>query len=201
MRHRADPAGAGRAAPDPRGPFAAASDKSSLTGAIPGTPSRLLVDRSPSRPHYAAPRVGGGGRHLPACSREVLQGFRDERASRAAREAMLPLPAVKSPLGIGVFEEAEGLDRAARRREMTVQSPVDCLIAACAVRNGLTVLALQVIPDHGARAGRSVPESAGLNGSRAPPPSAGPVRSSVRRRRQRSPCSAPAGRPRGRAKG
>ncbi|MBM3789527.1 MAG: PIN domain-containing protein [Acidobacteria bacterium] len=71
---------------------------------------------------------------------EVLQGFRDERAFRAAREAMLALPAVESPLGIGVVEDAVELYRAARRQGMTVRSSVDCLIAACAVRNGLTVL-------------------------------------------------------------
>ena len=71
---------------------------------------------------------------------EVLQGFRDDRAFRAAREAMLALPAVESPLGIGVVEEAIGLYRTARRQGLTVRSSVDCLIAACALRNGLTVL-------------------------------------------------------------
>jgi len=71
---------------------------------------------------------------------EVLQGFRDERAFRAAREAMLALPVVESPLSAGVVEEAIGLYRAARRHGLTVRSSVDCLVAACALRNGLTVL-------------------------------------------------------------
>ena len=71
---------------------------------------------------------------------EVLQGFRDERAFRAAREAMLALPAVESTLSVGVVEEAVGLYRTARRQGVTVRSSVDCLIAACALRNGLTVL-------------------------------------------------------------
>ncbi len=71
---------------------------------------------------------------------EVLQGFRDERAFRVAREAMLALPIVESPLGIGVVEEAIGLYRSARRQGLTVRSSVDCLIAACALRHGLTVL-------------------------------------------------------------
>ena len=71
---------------------------------------------------------------------EVLQGFRDERAFRAAREAMLALPAVESPLGAGVFEDAIGLYRAARRQGLTMRSSVDCLIAACALRNGLLIL-------------------------------------------------------------
>ena len=71
---------------------------------------------------------------------EVLQGFRDEPAFRLAREAMLALPLVESPLGADVFEEAIALYRAARRAGRTIRSGVDCLIAACAIRNGLTIL-------------------------------------------------------------
>jgi predicted nucleic acid-binding protein len=71
--------------------------------------------------------------------REVLQGFRDEPAFRIARDAMLALPIVESPLRQEVFEEAVHLYRAARRAGLTVRSGVDCLIAACAVRHGLTV--------------------------------------------------------------
>jgi predicted nucleic acid-binding protein len=71
---------------------------------------------------------------------EVLQGFRDERAFRTARDAMKALPLVESPLTIGVFEEAAELYRSARRAGITVRSSVDCLIAACAVRNSLEVL-------------------------------------------------------------
>lgn len=71
---------------------------------------------------------------------EVLQGFDDERAFRLAREAMLSLPMVESPLEEGVFEEAVGLYRAARRLGLTVRSGTDCLIAACALRNSLAIV-------------------------------------------------------------
>jgi hypothetical protein len=71
---------------------------------------------------------------------EVLQGFTDETAFRAAREAMWSFPIVESPLGAPVFEEAVGLYRTARRAGFTVRSGVDCLIAACALRHGLTVV-------------------------------------------------------------
>ncbi len=71
---------------------------------------------------------------------EVLQGFRDEAAFRVARSAMLALPCVESPLPQERFEEAAALYRAARRAGITVRSGVDCLIAACAIRHGLTVL-------------------------------------------------------------
>lgn len=71
---------------------------------------------------------------------EVLQGFRDERAFQLAREAMHALPIVESPLRPAVFDEAVDLYRAARRAGLTVRSGVDCLIAACAIRHGLSVL-------------------------------------------------------------
>jgi hypothetical protein len=71
---------------------------------------------------------------------EVLQGFRDERAWRVARGAMMALPRLESPIAPEVFEHAVDLYRAARRKGLTVRSGVDCLIAACALRAGLPVL-------------------------------------------------------------
>ncbi len=71
---------------------------------------------------------------------EVLQGFRDEPAFLVARDAMHALPIVESPLGRLVFDDAVGLYRSARRAGLTIRSSVDCLIAACAIRNGLSVL-------------------------------------------------------------
>ena len=71
---------------------------------------------------------------------EVLQGFRDEAAFRVAQDAMLALPCVESPLPQARFEEAAALYRSARRAGFTVRSGIDCLIAACAIRHGLTVL-------------------------------------------------------------
>jgi hypothetical protein len=71
---------------------------------------------------------------------EVLQGFRDEGAFRIAREGMLALPVVESPLRRPVFEEAVALYRSARRAGLTIRSGVDCLIAVCAIRHGLTVV-------------------------------------------------------------
>ena len=71
---------------------------------------------------------------------EVLQGFREEAAFALARDAMLALPMVETPLRQEVFEEAVSLYRRARTAGFTVRSSVDCLIAACALRHGLTVL-------------------------------------------------------------
>lgn len=71
---------------------------------------------------------------------EVLQGFRDPFAFRKAREALLALPIVESPLTLEVYEEAVELYRTARRIGVTVRSSTDCLIATCALRNSLPVL-------------------------------------------------------------
>ena len=71
---------------------------------------------------------------------EVLQGFHEEGAFALARDAMLALPTVESPLRREVFLEATELYRRARRTGRTVRSGIDCLIAACAIRNSLAVL-------------------------------------------------------------
>ncbi len=71
---------------------------------------------------------------------EVLQGFADARAYRIAREAMLSLPRVESPIGEDVFLEAVNLYRSSRRQGYTIRSSVDCVIAACAIRHDLEVL-------------------------------------------------------------
>jgi len=71
---------------------------------------------------------------------EVLQGFREERAYRMARDAMTALPIVESPMEESLFIEAAELYRSARRQGLTIRSSVDCLIAACALRHDLPVL-------------------------------------------------------------
>ena len=71
---------------------------------------------------------------------EVLQGFDQEAHFRIARDAMWSLPVVESPLERDVIADAVDLYRLARRAGVTVRSGVDCLIAACARRHGLTVL-------------------------------------------------------------
>jgi predicted nucleic acid-binding protein len=71
---------------------------------------------------------------------EILQGVRDEQAFRVARDSLLAIPCVESPLDQDMFIEAADLYRRARRAGFTVRSGVDCLIAACAIRNDLMVI-------------------------------------------------------------
>jgi predicted nucleic acid-binding protein len=104
------------------------------------TSAWIDVFRKPSRLDLEA---HGGFDEVVTCLpviQEVLQGFRDERAFRVARDAMLALPVVESPLPRERFLEATALYRDARRAGFTVRSAVECLIAACALRHGLTVL-------------------------------------------------------------
>ena len=108
----------------------------------------LLVDTSAwielfRRPPRVTIEQLGGLEDVVTCLpvlQEVLQGFRDEGAYRVAREALLALPIVESPLRSEVIEEAVDLYRRARRAGLTVRSSVDCLIAACALRHDLTVV-------------------------------------------------------------
>lgn len=71
---------------------------------------------------------------------EVLQGFRDDRAFRLARESMLAFPVVDSPLPLDRHLAAVDLYRLCRAHGLTVRSSMDCLIAASAMRHDLEVL-------------------------------------------------------------
>jgi predicted nucleic acid-binding protein len=71
---------------------------------------------------------------------EVLQGFDDQQAFHTAREAMYSFQVVESPLTSEVFDLAVDLFRSARRAGLTIRSSVDCLVAACALRNSLEIL-------------------------------------------------------------
>ena len=71
---------------------------------------------------------------------EVLQGFNSEAAFIRARESMLAMPIVESPVPPDMYFEAVDLYRTARRAGFTIRSGVDCVIAACALRHQLEVL-------------------------------------------------------------
>ena len=79
---------------------------------------------------------------------EVLQGFTDERPFMRARESMLALPIVESPLEEPLFLEAVQLYRSARRAGLTIRSSTDCVLAACAIRHHLTVAHVDRDYDH-----------------------------------------------------
>ena len=71
---------------------------------------------------------------------EILQGIRDESTFRTVNSFLDAARFVEDPLERVVFREAAGLYRLARRQGVTIRSVVDCLIAACAIRNDIAVL-------------------------------------------------------------
>lgn len=71
---------------------------------------------------------------------EILQGIRDERSFRRMKSILDSAIMVDDPLDRGLFGQTVGLYRLARKQGVTVRSSIDCLIAASAVRHGLTVL-------------------------------------------------------------
>jgi predicted nucleic acid-binding protein len=71
---------------------------------------------------------------------EVLQGFTSEPAFMRARDSMLALPIVESPLQHDLYLQAVDLYRSGRRLGLTLRSSADCLIGACAIRHQLEVL-------------------------------------------------------------
>lgn len=71
---------------------------------------------------------------------EVLQGIDDEGAFNAIRSAMFAWARVDSPLDEQVMDRAVLIYRQARRAGLPIRSSVDCLIAASALRHGLTVV-------------------------------------------------------------
>jgi predicted nucleic acid-binding protein len=99
----------------------------------------IEVLRKPARLHLEDAAAFDDIVTAPPIVQEVLQGFTDERLFMRARDSMLALPIVESPLEDALFLEAVQLYRSARRAGVTIRSSTDCLIAACAIRHHLTV--------------------------------------------------------------
>jgi predicted nucleic acid-binding protein len=76
----------------------------------------------------------------PPVIQEVLQGIRDERLYESTRAVLLSVAMLESPLSLEVFEEAAAIYRTGRAVGISIRSPNDCLIAACALRNGAEIL-------------------------------------------------------------
>lgn len=71
---------------------------------------------------------------------ELASGTSTPRRAAELRALMQRGPLLRVE-GLGDWEAAAGLRRAARARGLAVRSPVDCLIAAVAVREAVPILA------------------------------------------------------------
>ena len=71
---------------------------------------------------------------------EILQGIKSETIFRKVRDILNSAVIIENPLKQEIFLEAAGLFRLVRKKGLTIRSSVDCLIAACAIKNNIAVL-------------------------------------------------------------
>lgn len=69
---------------------------------------------------------------------EVLQGIRADVDHAKTKEYLVSL--VYLPIGKPIYLDAAALYRRARKRGETLREPVDCVIAACAIRQSVFLL-------------------------------------------------------------
>ncbi|MBN1671602.1 MAG: PIN domain nuclease [Kiritimatiellae bacterium] len=69
---------------------------------------------------------------------ETLQGIRSDAECRKTKEHLETL--IFMPMHRGTFARAAELYRALRKKGITIRKPVDCMIAAVAIENDLTLL-------------------------------------------------------------
>lgn len=70
---------------------------------------------------------------------EVLQGFDEDPISLRYADLFMKVPRLSDPLPSELFVAAADIYRQARRRGLTIRSTMDCIIAAIALDNGVTV--------------------------------------------------------------
>lgn len=70
---------------------------------------------------------------------EVLQGFRDERESEAARQCLIRFPIARLRNKDSYIEAAQ-IYRQCRKQGITIRKTADCLIARTAIENDLFLL-------------------------------------------------------------
>ena len=79
---------------------------------------------------------------LATCSpiiQEILQGVSDQRAFSRIKAGMTSLHRFSDPLTMDTYLHAADIYRSGRRKGLTIRSSADCLIAAVALENNLTL--------------------------------------------------------------
>ncbi len=69
---------------------------------------------------------------------EILQGIRSETELKKTKDCLDELPCLS--MERATFEEAARMYRTLRKTGVTIRKPMDCLIAAVAMQNGLPLL-------------------------------------------------------------
>ena len=73
----------------------------------------------------------------PPVMEEVLRGMRTDNKYHARLAEFRGMTILDSPMPFETFEYAAIIYRIGRAAGVTIRSPYDCLIAACAIRNGV----------------------------------------------------------------
>jgi len=75
----------------------------------------------------------------PPIIQEVLQGIKDERARDLVRDRFLALTRVGDPVVIDLYLMGADIYLTGRQKGLTIRSSIDCLIAAIALKDRLTI--------------------------------------------------------------
>jgi predicted nucleic acid-binding protein len=70
---------------------------------------------------------------------ELLQGFEEDPISHRYAHLFMNVPRISDPLPSDLFVAAADIYRQGRRRGLTIRSTMDCLIAAIALENDVTL--------------------------------------------------------------
>jgi len=69
---------------------------------------------------------------------EILQGIMDEKESAEIKQYLMEFP-IYNPVGIETYIEAANIYKKCAKKGRTVRKTIDCLIAAIAIENNLTL--------------------------------------------------------------
>jgi predicted nucleic acid-binding protein len=97
--------------------------------AVPSRENTLLKDCLGRREHIFIAGV---------IIQEILQGIRDDSQYRSVKEFLFLFPRIETQFSNHV--DAADIYRNLRKRGITIQSPIDCLIAVLAIRHRLFLL-------------------------------------------------------------
>lgn len=75
----------------------------------------------------------------PIVVQEVFQGLKKDHRTKEFKKRFLALPRFADPTPLSCFLEAADIYATGRRRGLTIRSSTDCLIAAIARQNDLSV--------------------------------------------------------------
>ncbi len=110
---------------------------------LPDTSAWVDLIRRTGRPaHRAFARLLAEGAEIAVTEPvvfEVLSGTRSDRELARTRKRLLAFPMLRVG-GLESYERAAAIHRACRAGGEILRSPVDCLVASVAMRNGASVL-------------------------------------------------------------